>query len=164
VKQRRSQWSGYTTVLIIWADSILVRTDLSPRLIEVGRELITALGAHGAGFEAAFWLMDEENGRWHLVLSSRSVKMDGSRAQYAEVDNVLATLPRQSDIWIGMISVVGHQTPLVKSLRKALGTAANIDGVRLDNAFIDGVLIPGCMVYRLSRRQKLQPTTSEVRK
>jgi hypothetical protein len=145
-------------------ETILVRTDLSPRMIEVGRELVTALDAHGPEFEAAFWLMDEENGRWHLILSSRSVKMNGSQAQYAEVDKVLATLQPQKDIWIGMVSIVGHRTPLVKSLRKALGTAATVDGARLDNAFIDGVSIPGCVLYRLSRRQKLQPITSEVRK
>jgi hypothetical protein len=145
-------------------ETILVRTDLSPRMIEVGRELITALDAHGPVFEAAFWLMDEENGRWHLVLSSRSVKMDGSQAQYAEVDKVLATFPRQSDIWIGMISIVGDRTPLVKSLRKALGMTASVNGARLDNAFIDGVSIPACVLYRLSKRQKLQPVTSEVRK
>jgi hypothetical protein len=52
----------------------------------------------------------------------------------------------------------------VKSLRKAVGTAASIDGTRLDNEFIDGVSIPGCVLYRLSRRQKLQSMTSEVRK
>jgi hypothetical protein len=63
-----------------------------------------------------------------------------------------------------MISIVGHRTPLVKSLRKTLGTAASVDGTRLDDAFIGGVSIPGCVLYRLSRRQKLQPITSEVRK
>jgi hypothetical protein len=145
-------------------ETVLVKTDLSPRLIEVGRELVTALDAHGPDFEAAFWLMDEENGRWHLILSSRSVKMDGSRAQYGEVRKVLETLPRQTDIWIGMISIIGHRTPLVKALREAVGMPASVDGTRLDNAFIGGVWVPGCVLYRLSRRQKLQSNTSEVRK
>jgi hypothetical protein len=145
-------------------ETVLVRADLSPRLIEAGRELVTALDSHGPEFEAAFWLMDEENGRWHLVLSSRSVKIDGSRALYAEVRKVLSTLQLQNEIWIGMISIVGHRTPLVRALREALGMAASVDGARLDDAFIGGVSIPACVLYRLSRRQKLQPITSEVRK
>ena len=146
------------------AETVLVRADLPPRLIEAGRELVIALDSHGSEFEAAFWLMDEENGRWHLVLSSQAVKIDGSRAQYAEVRKVLSTLQLENDIPIRMISIVGHRTPLVKSLRKALGMAASVDGARLDNAFIDGVSIPACLLYRLSKRQKLQSITSEVRK
>jgi hypothetical protein len=133
-------------------------------MIEAGRELVTALDSHGPEFEAAFWLMDEENGRWHLFLSSRSVKFDGSRVMYAEVDKVLSTLQLQSDIWIGMVTIVGHRTPLVRALRETLGMAASVDGTRLDNAFIGGVSIPGCVLYRLSRRQKLQTITSQVRK
>jgi hypothetical protein len=133
-------------------------------MIEAGRELVTVLDSRSPSFEAAFWLMDEENGSWHLVLSSRSVKMNGSRAMYAEVNKLLSAHQLQNDIWIGMISIVGHRTPLVRSLSEALGTAASVDGARLDNAFIGGVSIPGCVLYRLSRRQKLQSITSEVRK
>jgi hypothetical protein len=145
-------------------ETILVRADLAPRMIEVGRELVTALDSHGSEFEAAFWLMNEDNGRWHLFLSSRSVIIEGSRALYAEVREVLSTLQLQHEIRIGMISIVGHRTPLVKALRETLGTAGSVDGARLDDAFIGDVWIPACVIYRLSRRQKLQSTSSEVRK
>jgi hypothetical protein len=145
-------------------ETVLVRAELTTRMIEAGRELVTVLDSRGPSFEAAFWLMDEENGRWHLVLSSRSVKMNGSRAMYVEVNKLLSALQLQNEIWIGMISIVGHRTPLVKALREALDTAASVDGVRLDNAFIGGVSIPGCVLYRLSRRQKLQSINSEMRK
>lgn len=145
-------------------ETVLVRADLSPRLIEAGRELVSALDSHGPVFEAAFWLMDEENGRWHLFLSSRSVKIDGSQALYSEVSKVLSTLPSRNDILIRMISIVGHRTPLVRALRETLGTAASVDGARLGDAFIGDVFIPACVLYRLSRRQKLQSIASEVRK
>jgi hypothetical protein len=146
------------------AETVLVREELTPRLIGAGRELVAGLDSHGLEFEAAFWLMDEENGRWHLVLSSQAVKFDGLQSQYAEVRKVISTLQLQNDIRVGMISIVGHRTPLVKAIRKALGTGASVDGARLDNAFIDGVSVPGCVLYRLSRRQKLQSSTPEVRK
>ncbi len=70
----------------------------------------------------------------------------------------------QNEIWIGTISIVGNRTPLVKALRQRLGTAASVDGTRVDDAFVGGVWIPGCVLYRLSRRQKLKPIASEVRK
>jgi hypothetical protein len=145
-------------------ETILVRADLAPQMIEAGRELVMALDFHGPEFEAAFWLMDEENGRWHLYLSSRSVKIDGPRAQYAEVHKVLSTLQSRNEILIRMISIVGHRTPLVKALRKVLGTTASVDGARLTDAFIGDVYIPACVLYRLSRRQKLQPIATEVTK
>jgi hypothetical protein len=145
-------------------ETVLVRSDLAPRMIEAGRELVTALDSHGSEFEAAFWLMDDENGRWHLFLSSRSVKFDGSMAMYAEVREVISTLQSPNDFRVGTISIVGHRTPVVKALRETFGTTGNVDGARLDDAFVGNVYIPACIVYRLSRRQKLQPMTSQVRK
>jgi hypothetical protein len=146
------------------AETILVRADISPRLIEAGRELVAGLDSRGQEFEAAFWLMDEEFGRWHLFLSSQAVKFDGMRAQYAEVRKISSTLGLENDIPITMISIVGHRTPLVKALRKAVRTAATVDGVRLEDAFIGNIYIPACLLYRLSKRQKHKPVTSEVRK
>ena len=138
------------------AESILVRSALIPGMIEVGRSLVAGLDQAGLAFEAAFWLSDEESGIWHLVLSMKAVKMDGSRALYSQVHKVLLNLGLEADVRIWMISIVGDKTPIVKSLRGVLGTAASIDGAVLDDAFIGGVRIPGCLLYRLSRRQKLQ--------
>jgi len=145
-------------------ETILVGSDLSPRMIEVGRSLVVGLDQHGLVFEAAFWLLDQESAIWHLVLSTKAVKMDGSLALYSQVHKVLLNLGLQADIWIGMISIVGDKTPMVKSLRDVLGAAASVDGTRLDDAFVGGARLPGCVLYRLSRRQKLQPTTPEVHK
>jgi hypothetical protein len=146
------------------AETILVRTDLAPRLVEAGRELVAGLDSHGLEFEAAFWLMDDEFGRWHLFLSSQAVKFDGMRSQYAEVRKVTSALGLEDDIRTGMISIIGHRTPLMRALRKAVKSAATVDGVRLEDTFIDREYIPACILYRLSKRQKLKPVTSEVRK
>lgn len=145
-------------------ETILVSGYLAPRLIEAGRELIIGLDAHGADFEAAFWLMDEENGRWHLMLSSKAVKFSGSMAQYAEVRQVTSALRLEDDFRLGMISIIGDGTPIVKALRKVFGKAPSVDGKRLDNEYIGRESILACVLYRLSRRQKLNPVTPEVRK
>jgi len=138
------------------AETILVSSALTSRMIEAGRSLVVGLDKAGLAFEAAFWLSDEESAIWHLVLSTKAVKMDGSRALYGKVHKVLLNLRLEAVIWIGMISIVGDRTPIVKSLRDVLGAAASVDGARLDNAFVGGMRLPGCLVYRLSRRQKLQ--------
>lgn len=138
------------------AETILVRSALTTRMIEAGRSLVVGLDLAGLGYEAAFWLLDEESGIWHLVLSTKAVKLDGSRALYSKVHKVLLNLRLEPDIWIGMISIVGDKTPVVKSLREVLGSAASVDGTVLDDAYIGKVRLPGCLLYRLSRRQKLK--------
>jgi hypothetical protein len=145
------------------AETILVMPDLTPGMVEAGRALVAGLDAHGLSFEAAFWSMDDENGRWNLILSSRAVKFDGTRALYTEVDKVISELRLQKHIWIGIVSIIGHRTPLMKSLQDTLGTAASVDGVRLDGAFLGGVFLPGCLLYRLSRRQRLSAIPVEAR-
>jgi hypothetical protein len=138
------------------AETTLVRSALTTRMIEAGRSLVVGLDQAGLGYEAAFWLSDEESGIWHLVLSTKAVKLDGSRALYSKVHKVLLNLQLEPDIWIGMISIVGDKTPVVKALREVLGAAASVDGRFLDDTYIGKVWLPGCLLYRLSRRQKLQ--------
>ena len=145
------------------AETILVMPDLTSGMIEAGRELVAGLDAYGPSVEAAFWAMDDENGRWHLVLSSRAIKMDGTRELYLGVDKVISELRLQKYIWIGIVSIIGHRTPLMKSLQDTLGTAGTVDGVRLDGAFLGGVFLPGCLLYRLSRRQRLSAIPVEAR-
>jgi hypothetical protein len=139
------------------AETLLVRPDLTPEMATAGRALLAGLGAHGIIFDAAFWLLDEESGEWHLVLSSRSVRKDGSFSLYHKVNRVLSRLQLQDAIWIGEISIVDDRAQIVQSLRGALGTTASVDGARLDNATIGGMRIPGCMLYRLSTRQQVGP-------
>ena len=66
------------------AEITLVRSELTPRMIEAGRSLVIGLDQLGLGFEAAFWLLDDESAIWHLVLSTPAVKMDGSRLLYSK--------------------------------------------------------------------------------
>lgn len=137
------------------AQAILVTSDLTPEMIATGRTLVTGLDGQGLIFDAAFWLLNEESSEWRLVLANRSVRKDGSRDLYNKVNRILARLRLQDAIWIGIVSIVDLRVPIVQSLRAALGTAGSVDGARLDNATIDGVRIPPCLIYRLSARQKL---------
>jgi hypothetical protein len=143
-------------------ETILVIVDLSPGLFADGRLLVHALDARGLLFDAAFWLLDEENGNWHLVLSNKSVHEMGSLSYYKKIHRVLDKLTLQSDIWIGMLSVVDLRTPLVQALRGSLGAAGRVDGVRLSNTIVGGVRIPACLIYRVTTEQKLDPVPASA--
>lgn len=88
------------------AETVLVRSDLTPEMVTAGRVLLSGLDAQGVVFDAAFWLLDEEDGEWHLVLSNHSVRKDGSLALNHKVNRVLGKLRLQDTIWIGAVSIV----------------------------------------------------------
>lgn len=135
------------------AETVLVRTALTPEMIAMGRELLVRLDALDTGFEAAFWLFDEEIGEWRLVLASPRVRISGSRILYRKVNRALAKLGAATVLSLEMISITDQRDPIVQSLVHALGSASSVDGVRLDNATVDGMRIPGSLLYRLTRRQ-----------
>jgi len=135
------------------AEAVLVRTALTPEMIAAGRELLARLDALGTVFDAAFWLFDEEIGEWRLVFASRSIRTTGSRILYRKVNRALSKLDMTNVLSLEMISIVDQSDAIVQLLIGALGTAASVDGVRLDNAIIEGVRIPGCLLYRLARGQ-----------
>jgi hypothetical protein len=142
-------------------ETVLVKADLTPDKIAAGRELLSALDAHGLNFEAALWLLGEESFNWHLVLSNRSVRTQGSLALYHKINKILSKLGSGNALWIGDISIVDQRAPLVQSLRKALGTSGSVDGIRLDSTTIEGVWIPAAMVYRMSAKQRLRAQNDE---
>jgi hypothetical protein len=144
------------------AETVLVMADLASDKVAAGRTLLTALDKHGLVFDAAFWLLGEDSCRWHLVLSNRSVRTDGSLALYHKVDTILSRLGLEAVIWICDVSIVDQRAPLVQALRKALGTTGSVDGARLDNTTIGGVRIPAAMVYRVSAKQRLGVAAAEA--
>ena len=138
-------------------ETILVRADLASELVEAGRTLLLALDAQAANIEAAFWLLDKSSGIWHLVLGNRSVRKSGSSALYHKVNRTLTRLGLEDRLWIGMVSIVDQRSADIQALDRALGAAASVEGTRLDNAKLGDVWMLGCLLYRISAKQKLAP-------
>jgi hypothetical protein len=76
------------------------------------------------------------------------------------VNRALSKLGMAKVLSLEMISVIDQHDPMVQLLIKALGMTASVDGVRLDNATVEGVHIPGCLLYRLTRRQGISAERS----
>ena len=138
-------------------ETLLVRADLAPELIEAGRTLLLGLDAQAANIEAAFWLLDNSSGIWHLVLGNRWVRKSGSSVLYNKVNRTLTKLGLQDRLWIGMVSIVDQRSVEVQALDKALGGAASVDGVRLDDAKVGDIRLPGCLIYRVSAKAEARP-------
>lgn len=143
------------------ADTVLVVADLALDLIDAGRNLLRKLDAQGVRFDAALWLMDPENGSWRLHLAASSVRETGSSVYYEKVDEILTELGFGVRFWIGMVTIEDMSSKIVRALVSALGTAASVDGTRLDNAFIGGIRIPPCLVYRVTCKQPVGPQKND---
>ena len=148
------------------ADTILVVADLAPDLIEGGRTLLVKLDAKAVRFDAAFWLMDPENGRWRLHLGASSVRETGSLALYGEVDEILSEMGFGGRFWIGMVTIEDLHSKLMQALVSVLGNATSVDGTRLDYTTVNGVYVPPCLLYRLTVEQRIGagPRTASSRR
>jgi hypothetical protein len=122
-------------------------------MIEAGRRLLRHLDTAGTVFDTAFWLLDEDVDEWRLIMASQAVRTDGPKILYHKVNQALSALDLTGILSIDMVSIVNDQFPLVERLIGVLGTASSVDGLRLDNATVDGMRLPGCLLYRLTPKQ-----------
>lgn len=137
------------------AETVLVVADLAADLIAAGRTLLRKLDAHEVRFDAAFWLMDPENGSWRLHLGAASVRETGSLALYGKVDELLTEMGFGLRFWIGMVTIEDMHSQPVQALVSTFGLAASVDGMRLDYANVNGTRVPPCLVYRVTARQPI---------
>ena len=137
------------------AQALLVNSELTTTMVAAGRRLLAHLDSRNVIFDAALWLRDDELGEWRLMLSNADVRRNGPKVYYHCLNLAISELKLADVLRIEMISVVDAHTPLIELLLNALGVAASVDGARLDNAIIGTERLPGCLLYRLTRKQAL---------
>lgn len=74
------------------AERALVMEQLTPEMIDAGRDLLQRLEQDGMKIRTALWLLDGENGRWRLVLASPEVRNGGSLPLYKKASKHLARM------------------------------------------------------------------------
>jgi hypothetical protein len=130
--------------------SILVRAD-----INVGRELILGLERGGVPISAAFWLQDDEDGRWQLVLSSPLADSQDVRGIYREIWNILPGLASRygvgsNDLADYRINVVGQHANLVREIKNKVRTGDELQEIRLDELHMAGRKYRSSRIYRVA--------------
>lgn len=132
------------------AEEILVGEQLTPEMIDSGKELIFTLDKLNLLVSGGFWILLPEDRIWRLVIVTPEVRLHGPKAVYRKVQSAMRRLPAAANP-LGMkdISVVDEKTPLFALLRSAVATGPGISGIRFSRNVINGQLIEDAYIYRV---------------
>lgn len=129
------------------AEEILVGRNLTPSMIEAGKELVTQIDRSGVHLTAAFWLYLNEAFSWRLVLAAPEVRVEGPRRIYNKVKAASRRMPPSvGQISIADISVTDDRTPFITSLRNAFHMHSG--GMRITNSSFGSAHIEDAYIYR----------------
>ena len=92
--------------VIPWLKSVLVMEQLSPEMIDSGRELVQRLAQDGMKIRTALWLFSAETGRWSLVLASPEVRTAGPLALYRKTNKQLKRMGEPDYLPVYRIAIV----------------------------------------------------------
>ena len=123
--------------------------EFSKEMIEAGGEFLALLDRAKFRVRAGFWFHFPESERWRLVIASPEVRLRGSLVAYRKIHSVVRKVPSASELFDD-ISAVPDTDPLVKLLRKGVGTGPRGRGIRLSRSGINGKYIDDAYIYRLS--------------
>lgn len=130
----------------------MVEAPLETGRIEAGETLVRELDKKGLQPDAAFWLYDSEAQGWKLVLAEAKLKEAGPKQLYRDIQRRLAELPDEHRplLTLADIAVAAPDSPIVLLLKTATRTGPGTSGIRFTNNVINGKLIEGAYVYRVS--------------
>ena len=130
----------------------MVKPELKERKIAAGAELIRDLDSRGFRPIAVFWLYHSERERWELAIGGEVASDRGPRAVFRLVQRALDEGgARTSALDFDDVTWFQIDTPIVARMESVISKFPELNGVRLDNAGIDGMLIEGAYVYQLDR-------------
>lgn len=111
-----------------------------------GRRLVEELDKGIAKPVAAFWMFQEDQNSWKLVVSS---KLGTPRKVYREVQKILR---KKSDIQISLdeVIVVKISEPILQLMRVMIRTGEGISDINLSGNVVNGRLVPDSHVYRMA--------------
>jgi hypothetical protein len=129
------------------------RATLTPAMIAAGRDLVRRLRER-LPLVAAFWLYQEERGRWRLMLASPLVAERGSLETYRQVQAVLEGRPDRlsygmNDLELDDITVIDPGNELVSLWRRVYPEGIRVGEARASGVSIAGRYFEGAFFYLL---------------
>jgi hypothetical protein len=124
------------------AESKLVGPD-----IEAGRQLLHALDQAGFNVVSAFWLLQDEEDEWRLIIASPEVDVRGPRAAYERIQTALSQIS-EPRLRLDQVSATRTTDPIVLLISSAIVTGPQVSGVRFTRNTINGVYIRDAYIYR----------------
>jgi len=131
----------------------MVETTLTDRMIESGAQLVRRLDESDMELNAAFWLYSSDLQAWKFVIAQAGLAELGPKKIYRRIQRVLRKFPDEMpEISLDDVVLSKPDAPIVSLLRRAVRSGADISGTRLRNVAINGTLVEGAYIYRLTRK------------
>ncbi len=124
------------------AHSAMVSIDIS-----LGERMVRLLEDADMKFSVALWLLTEEYSDWRFVVATKSLDALTPLAQLARTQGILRkSIPAEQlpTLWI-----MNTHDDFPKRLRKLLGSAKSVEGMRLGGQFIGDRFVEDAYVYRI---------------
>jgi len=124
-------------------------TTLDGMDIEFGRRMWQSL-RHNEDFpiRGIFWLLEPETGEWHLVIASPKVDTLGPRDAYRELMATTHDIPADPRQRL-KIELISPRHPMYQALRSVFAQTASVEGARLGNTQVGGMLIDEAYLYEI---------------
>ena len=117
--------------------------------IDFGKRVAQRLHGTGLGIKGIFWLYDDVTDDWRLVIAAEAVDRIGPRETYIQIAKLLLGVG-SSDFQRMRIEAVSPKTPLLQALRSVFGTAATVEGARLQGTVVNGIRVPEAYLYEIA--------------
>ena len=127
----------------------MVINSLSPEIISAGVRLLEELDQEHIAVDGAFWMFDEEQRAWKLMLSLPEVTEEGPRSAYRKIQGALQRLVEEPRVELQDIALLKPDSPLLKTLRSVIQTGPKVANIRFSNNVINGQAIPDALIYRV---------------
>lgn len=141
------------------AEETMVKEPLRKEMIEAGKALIKRLANSNVNLSSAFWFYSPETNEWQLVLAFPQVDTDGPKKAYESIQSVLypplGSSPQREDehrvspLYLQDITVLSPNHPLVRSLKSAISTEMESEGIQFTRSRIGDVFVEDTYIYRV---------------
>lgn len=116
--------------------------------LNFGRKITDQLKATKFPFKGVLWLYDEDGDDWRLVVGSDLVDTEGPRETYRKLGEAISSVGG-SAFQRMRITVVSPKSALFAALRTVFADAADVEGARLQNTTVNGILVPDAYLYEI---------------
>lgn len=113
-----------------------------------GKKITDQLRVAKFPFKGTLWLYDEEGDDWQLIIASDLVDAKGPRDTYLELAKAISDIGG-SDFQRLRITVVSPKMKLFAALRSVFADSTNVEGARLQNTTVSGVLVSDAYLYEI---------------
>lgn len=134
------------------ATKLFIDQYFSPEMIEAGASLIRQLEEQNAQVCAAFWILDDKESHWKLVIISPLVESEGPLKFFKKINNIYdIAASDEKIISLHNIQLINTKSHIFKTMLDIKDTVlSNRLNSRLGTNFWDGFYFEDMYIYKLS--------------